>query len=138
VEKSKHAGFRVAEQFFQMRAQNLWHCRRILIRSGLNVVTRRRTLLTGASQEDCPSGRELHWVYTSERPKLKSAGKSVARSTENKSSTPTRLFVVLSHEDVSGENDEVAHGKCRVDADHYPRDPCPFRKLHSRVAVMQA
>jgi hypothetical protein len=30
---------------------------------------------------------------------------------------------VLSHEDVSGENDEAAHGKCRVDADHYPRDP---------------
>ena len=22
-----------------------------------------------------------------------------------------------------GENDEAAHGKCRVDADRYPRDP---------------
>jgi len=30
---------------------------------------------------------------------------------------------VLSQEDVSGENDEAAYGKCRVDADHYPRDP---------------
>ena len=30
---------------------------------------------------------------------------------------------VLSQEDVSGENDKAAHGKCRVDADHYPRDP---------------
>jgi hypothetical protein len=31
--------------------------------------------------------------------------------------------VVLSQEDVSGENDEAAHGKCRVDADHYLRGP---------------
>jgi hypothetical protein len=31
--------------------------------------------------------------------------------------------MVLSHEDVSGENDEAAQGKCRVDADHYFRDP---------------
>jgi hypothetical protein len=31
--------------------------------------------------------------------------------------------VILSQEDVSGENDEAAHGKCRVDADHHPRYP---------------
>src|SRR5437016_2425995 len=30
---------------------------------------------------------------------------------------------VLSQEDVSGENDEAAHAECRVDANHYPRDP---------------
>jgi hypothetical protein len=34
----------------------------------------------------------------------------------------TMNFLALSHEDVSGENDEAAHSKRRVNANHYPRD----------------
>ena len=37
--------------------------------------------------------------------------------------SPKHIFIVLSREDVSGENNEAAHSKRRVDADHYPRDP---------------
>ena len=37
--------------------------------------------------------------------------------------SPKHIFIVLSREDVSGENNEAAHSKRRVDADHYPHDP---------------